>query len=68
MFEEFRALSSGNVLRVGYYNELAVSEATQTTTNEVLSSPEDTSSTLDDFLEVGKGWLDILCGIEGQAL
>ena len=68
VLEELRALSSSNVLWVGYYDELAVSQATQAVALQILLVPEGTSSTLDDLLEVGKGWLDVLCGIEAQPL
>ena len=68
VLKEFRAVSRCNVLWVGYDNELAVSKTAQAVALQVLLGPKDTPSTLNDFLEVGKGWLDILCGIEAKSL
>ena len=68
MLEEVGAMSHCDVLRVGYDNELAVSEAAQAVGLQVLLGPKDTPGTLNDLLEVGKGWLHILCGVEAQSL
>ena len=68
VLEEVRAVPRCNVLWVGYDNELAVAEATQAVGLQVLLGPKDTPGTLNDLFEVGKGWLDILCGIEAQSL
>ena len=68
VLEEIRAVPCCDVLRVGYNNELAVSEAAQAVGLQVLLGPKDTPGTLNDLLEVGKGRLHILCGIEAQSL
>ena len=68
VLEEVRAVPCCDVLRVGYDNELAVSKAAQAMGLQVLLGPKDTPSTLNDLLEVGKGWLHILCGVETQSL
>ena len=61
-------MSCRNVLRVGYDNELAVPKAAQAVGLQVLLGPKVTPGTLDDLLEVGKGRLDILGGVETQSL
>ena len=68
MLEEVRAVPCCDVLRVGYDNELAIPEAAQAVGLQVLLGPKDTPSTFNDLLEVGKGQLDILCGVEAQSL
>ena len=68
MLEEVRAESRCNILRVGYDNELAVPKAAQAVGFQVLLGPKDTPGTFNDLLEVSKGRLDILWGIEAQSL
>ena len=69
--KEVRAVPCCDVIRVGYDSELAVSKATQAMGLEVLLQvllgPKDTPSTLNDLLEIGKGRLHILCGVEAQS-